>query len=240
MPPASNVHPGLSGVLDSVAAKIRRFRTKDIGEQNTKSAFIEPVLAALGWDVHDPDEVYKEYKPKKRYKPMDYALRILNEPRLFVEAKGLGERLSDFKWVTQVQNCSNAAGVKWCVLTDGDEYRIYNALAEVNVEAKLFCSVKVTQDDRDELVRVLSLLSRDQLDGYLLDQYWTAYHVDQLVKGALEPLVADEADALVRAIRGKESRLAPKEVKASLRHLNLPVGVKAVAAGLKEGMESSR
>jgi hypothetical protein len=52
----------------------------------TSSSLIEPVLEALGWDVRDPDEVFREFKPTPKDNPVDYALLLLRKPRQLVEA----------------------------------------------------------------------------------------------------------------------------------------------------------
>lgn len=130
----------LRDVVRDVISKIRRYQDRNIGEQNTKASLIEPVLEALGWDVRDPDEVFREFKAKSVDSPVDYALTILRKPRLFVEAKGLGETLTNRKWVSQVLSYATIAGVEWCVLSDGDEYRFYNANAPLDAEEKLFCA----------------------------------------------------------------------------------------------------
>lgn len=39
---------------------------------------------------------------------------------------------------------ATVVGVRWCVLTNGDEYRIYNSHAAVDVEQKLFRSVRTS------------------------------------------------------------------------------------------------
>ena len=145
----------LREVIKDVMAKIRKFQDRNLGEQNTKATLIDPVLEALGWDVRDPDEVYREYKPTSRDSPVDYALTILRKPRLFVEAKGLGETLADRKWIAQVLGYATVAGVEWCVLTDGDEYRFYNATAAVDAEEKLFCRVRLTDDPIGEVATTL-------------------------------------------------------------------------------------
>ncbi len=44
--------------------------------------------------------------------------------RLFVEAKDLGKDLSDRKWISQILGYATVVGAEWCVLTNGDEYRI--------------------------------------------------------------------------------------------------------------------
>jgi hypothetical protein len=50
------------------------------------------VLRALGWDVEDVEEVAREYKGKKQDKPVDYALLVMREPRLFVDRRAATAR----------------------------------------------------------------------------------------------------------------------------------------------------
>ncbi len=45
----------------------------------------------MGWDVRDPDVVHREFKTTSQDKPVDYALCLVRQPRLLVEAKGLGK-----------------------------------------------------------------------------------------------------------------------------------------------------
>jgi hypothetical protein len=83
---------------------VREGRLPPLGEQNTKGALIEPVLAALGWDLTDPAEVFKEYRRQPQDNKVDYALFLQRTPRLFVEAKDLGKDLSDRRWVSLVSS----------------------------------------------------------------------------------------------------------------------------------------
>ena len=122
--------------------KIARFQGQAIGEENTKHALIEPVLRALGWHVEDLDEVRCEYKLNQTDNPVDYALFVDGKLRLFVEAKALGENLRQVG--QRDHGVRRVAGVvEWIVLTDGNEYRIYNAHAKVHIDQKLFRHVVV-------------------------------------------------------------------------------------------------
>src|SRR5262249_36833849 len=131
-----------------LADKARRYREqyreRGLGEENAKASLIEPVLEALGWDIRDPDVVYREFRPNPKDNPVDYCLRLMRNTRLLIEAKGLGEDLSDRKWIAQILGYATVAGAEWCVLTDGDEYRLYNAVAAVDADAKLFCRIKLS------------------------------------------------------------------------------------------------
>src|SRR5690606_19829373 len=124
----------LAKTLEDVRARVARFcDDRPLNEENTKATLIEPVLRALGWDPEDPDEVHREFKPTSRDRPVDYALLINQEARLFIEAKAMREDLSDRRWSNQIMGYAAVAGAPWVVLTDGDEYRIYNAHVPVEV-----------------------------------------------------------------------------------------------------------
>src|SRR5262245_9655502 len=60
----------LRHVIHEVTAKIHRFQTRALGEQNTKASLIDPILEALGWDIRDPDEVQREFKPTSKIAPL--------------------------------------------------------------------------------------------------------------------------------------------------------------------------
>src|SRR5205823_1253286 len=159
--------------------------------------------------VRDADEVHHEYKARSKDKPVDYALQMLRKPRLFIEAKGLGENLGDRKWISQILGYATVAGVEWCVLTDGDEYRFYNATAPVDAEEKLFCRIRLSASPAEEAVRTLSLISRANLEGNLLDALWSAHFVDRRVKEVLRRLLEVRDRALVKLIRRRCPKLTP-------------------------------
>jgi hypothetical protein len=220
-----------------VISKVKRFQDRSLGEQNTKASLVEPILEALGWDVRDPDEVHREFKPTTRDSPVDYALSILRKPRLFVEAKGLGETLSDRKWIAQVLGYATVAGVEWCVLSDGDEYRLYNATAPLDAEEKLFCSVRLSADSVDEIVRTLVLISRRNMEENILDVRWIAHYVDRRVKKTLHDMFGSTDRSLVRLIRQREPKLNPKEIVESLRRLDIRI---ESATPILESLSSKR
>jgi hypothetical protein len=213
----------LQSAIREVVEKIRRFQSRNLGEQNTKASLIEPILEALGWDTRDPDEVHREFKPTTQDKPVDYCLTFLRKPRLLVEAKGLGETLSDRKWIGQILGYAAVAGVEWCVLTDGDEYRFYNATVALDADDKLFYRVKLSEDDEVRAAGDLSLISRSNMEGNKLGDYWISHYVDRRVKHALQEMFETREKGIIRLIRRKESKLTPKEIVESLRRLDVRI-----------------
>jgi hypothetical protein len=190
--------------------------SRTIGEENTKAGLIEPILEALGWDIHDPDEVCREYRRLSSDKPVDYALLLLRTARLFVEAKGVGANLDDPKWANQIIEYATAAGVEWVALTNGAEWRIYNAHAPVPIEQKLFRKVRI--DDTDEALRTLPLLSKENAGENRIEALWKVHFVDRRVRQVLVELFnsGEPAKELVAAVRRRVPSLTLHEVRESL------------------------
>jgi len=241
----ANPQVPLTSAVTHLAEKIRKYREKSIGEQNTKASLVEPLLECLGWDIRDLDSVHREYRTKTRDNPVDYALKLLRLPRLFIEAKGLGENISDRKWISQVLGYAAVAGVEWCVLTDGNEYRIYNAAATVDAEEKLFRKVRVADDDAMAVSAMLNLISRSNLEENLLDVHWKAHFVDRRVKAAIVELVEAPHPALIRLIRKKVPNLPAKAITGSLARLDVkiespPLPIAHVRAGRPDETPKAR
>jgi len=213
----------LLACIDLLRNRLQKYRGRSLGEQNTKASLIEPLLESLGWDIRDFDEVHHEFKAKRADRPVDYALQLAVKPRVFIEAKGLGENLSDRKWVAQILGYATVAGVTWCVLTDGDEYRLYNATAPVDADEKLFCKVRITDEDRERLIGTLRLISRASVASDSLAPFWKAHFVDRNVMAALQGVVDPPDRALVRLIRRQLPEFTDKQIVDSIGRLNIDV-----------------
>lgn len=203
---------------------LSRYRSqgRSIGEENTKAGLIEPILEALGWDIRDPDEVHREYRRLPGDSPVDYALLLLRTPRLFVEAKGVGENLDDPKWAIQTITYATAAGVEWVVLTNGAEWRIYNAHAPVPIERKLFRTARL-DDDLDSVMYSLSLLGKEHMGENRLAELWRAQFVDRQVHDVLRELFnpGEPAKELVSLVRKRVDTLALHDVRTSLARVRV-------------------
>jgi hypothetical protein len=209
----------LLGTLKECATRLddyRRHRTH-LGEENTKAALIEPVLRSLGWNTSDIEEVCREYRRLSNDNPVDYALLLQRAPRLFVEAKDLGANLADHKWANQTIAYATQAGVQWVVLTDGAEWRVFNAHAPVPIEEKLFRTVRI-DEDLDSAKTVLELLSKDNMREMRIEELWKGFFIDRKVHAALTHLFSgsEPAKEIVSAVRHRAADLKLSEVRESL------------------------
>jgi len=213
----------LSDVISKATERVRDYRDRRVRltESDTIRVLVLPVLEALGWDLQDVEEVRSEYRHASADNPVDYALFLHGSPALFVEAKALGVSLDDRKPLLQTLNYANAAGVDWCVLTNGAEWRIYKVHAPVTAEEKLFLTARLDQGGTDTglISSTLSLLSRDRMRSRAIDALWSEWRVDRAVERVLDTITEEEA--FIRLITKRADGLTAGEVRASLKRSGL-------------------
>ena len=189
IPAPTRFHAQTSTTLQEVLsqAKERLLASKKypqkLGEQNTKSTAITPILEALGWDVTNFEEVCFEYKSRAGGNPVDYGLLWKGKPRLFVEAKGYGENINDIRWVEQCLSYTTSAGVRWIVLTDGWTWKLYDAHNPNRAEGKLFKQTTISDQDSEDFFH---LISKDAAIKNGLDNVAEVEKVNTLVLSALK------------------------------------------------------
>jgi len=236
--------PSLAEVVGDLRARAAKLlnRSGQITEQDTKAALITPMLRALGWDCEDPDEVRWEYRYKSQDNPVDYALFVAGRPRLFVEAKSLGVGVGDHRWRMQAVNYANAAGVEWCVLTDGNHWQIYKSNAAGDLDSKLFLSTCLNPPDGAapayEPAYVLSLLSREKLPEDEIETLWTRLNVDRRGTQAVQDLIREKGASVVRLIQ-QRSHLTKAEVLGFLDRARVSVTTSLADSPTVEGTITS-
>src|SRR3989344_739109 len=98
-------------------------KLKKLNEETTKSWFIEPLLFALGWDIHSENVTKEERVSKGR---ADYAFRLNGVVKFFLEAKAIKEDLDDQKFAKQTIEYGWHKGITWAVLTDFETIKVFN------------------------------------------------------------------------------------------------------------------
>ena len=78
MPDAPAAPDNLPDRLAALAARAAAYGGELRTEEATKTTLVQPFLAALGYDIHDPREVTPEFDADvgvKRHEKVDYAVR---------------------------------------------------------------------------------------------------------------------------------------------------------------------
>jgi hypothetical protein len=208
--------------VDSLRAQLERHRRAGLKEYPTRTIFIDPLLAALGWDVRDPDEVELEY-PTVDGKSVDYAMKVNQKVVLLLEAKQLGDPLDDVKSITQIVGYAANDGIEWCVLTNGVRYRVYKASERASAPDKLLFEVSIDPRDSagvpvEQLAKQLSRLSRESMAQGLLDQLGTEIFTTGKVRKALDRLFVEAPISLIRLIRKTigDDLVTPSQIQQAL------------------------
>ena len=131
-------------------------------EFRTRVALIDPILAALGWDVSDPVSVTLEYDVQGRR--ADYALlQSGGKPSVMLEAKKLGENLQPH--LMQMLNYANASGVDYAGLTDGSYWELYDVFKRGELSDRKLLSVSIAEAPAYESALKLLRLWRPNVES---------------------------------------------------------------------------
>ncbi len=130
--------------LMQLSDKIDKQKDNIATEEATKTSFIMPMIAALGYDVFNPFEVVPEMDCDltKRGDKIDYAIMKDDTPILLIECKHCKQNLDLHS--TQLAKYYAASNARFGVLTNGIEYRFYADLEKQNImDEKPFLAVNM-------------------------------------------------------------------------------------------------
>ena len=150
----------LVGVIETLKARIQNHGPDlQANEIRTRMALIDPLLQALGWDTADPSLVTPEYNVSGRW--ADYALLSGSKPAAIIEAKKLDESLESHRM--QMLNYSNASGIQYAGLTDGNRWELYEIFKQAPLEERRILDVSIASNPAHQAALQLLLLWRPNL-----------------------------------------------------------------------------
>lgn len=142
------------------AAVLAELAGAQLSEADTRGHLIDPVLSLLGYSALA--ELRREIPVKETREFLDYQLFVAGKAVAIVEAKSLQTSTIDAAAAQCVQYAS-ILGVRWCVITNGRTWAIYDAYSTGPLAEKRVAFVEIRNDPKsvDDAWAVLSLLSRD-------------------------------------------------------------------------------
>ncbi len=152
---------GLQAVLERVRARLAAAGYSN--EAAVSQGIVLPILAELGWDTSDTDEVAPEFANERGR--VDYALcKQGRRPVVFIEVKGVGRSLDGDR---QLFEYAFHTGVPLCLLTDGREWAFYLPGGQGAYEDRRVYRLQMDERELAEAVsRLQRYLSRDRVqDG---------------------------------------------------------------------------
>jgi hypothetical protein len=135
-------------------------------EEATKNALVMPFIAALGYDVFNPQEVVPEFTADigiKKGEKVDYAIKNDGRIAILVEAKKAGANLDEGSH-SQLLRYFTVTHARIAVLTNGTEFRFFSDLDEPNkMDGSPFLTLDLLSL-REDLLPELSKLTKESYD----------------------------------------------------------------------------
>ena len=139
----------------------KRISTSEI---QTRYALIDPILSALGWDIHDPDKVGVEEECSDMVDrsigsmKADYVLKNnKSKPVVIVEAKRLGTSLGSESNRLQAGGYAWFKGTEMMVLTEGRHWEIYGKDEQGRITAEMIDLKEEKPEDAKEKLLQLAV-----------------------------------------------------------------------------------
>ncbi len=204
----------------------------------TKSMLVDPVVRALGWGRSGPGTIHREFKLRRRAKPVDYAMFLSEDPCILLEVCPLGTELRGLGLTSRIMRRAVEGGFPWVVLSNGDEYRIYSAVAYGPGETEPFRSVRVTGGGSREVWDTLVLLSVGQAGSGAIERAWELSRRDRLVRAAIEGMFVS-SDSVAAIVEEHLQGLSHDEICDSLSRARVSVEFDTMSRSADAGGEKT-
>lgn len=144
------------------AAQAREFLSLNLSEADTRAYLVDPLLLLLGY--RGPGEIRREVPVTATKEFLDYELLVGGQPQAIVEAKALRHSITD-QHAGQCVQYASVIGVRWCLITNGVAWFLYDAHAKGPLAEKKVAEVRLDGDEEAtaRAWSVLSLFSKESL-----------------------------------------------------------------------------
>src|SRR5690606_27868653 len=98
-----------------------------LSESDTRVHLIDPVLRILGYK--SVPDLRREVPVPATKESLDYQLSVDGRPQVIVEAKALRHSITD-QHAAQCVQYASILGIRWCLITNGTAWALYDAHAK--------------------------------------------------------------------------------------------------------------
>lgn len=193
----------IEDAVKELAKRVGELRDYTMTEEATKMAFVVPFIQdVLGYDVLDPREVVPEYTADvgiKKGERVDYCIVMDGEPRILIEAKRIGERLSPAH-ASQLVRYFAMTDVDFAILTNGSRYEFYTHTQKENLMDGLpFMVLDMLAVDSD-VISMVKMLTKSHFDPRVLRQDAERMIAVQVMRDAIAEEFENPSSEMVKLI----------------------------------------
>ncbi|MBX7134943.1 MAG: type I restriction enzyme HsdR N-terminal domain-containing protein [Fimbriimonadaceae bacterium] len=181
-------------LLSAVAAALAASKPPPTNEQETCFRIIDPLLRAMGYGFQ---EIKIQDRDHAGQKPDYTILPDAKSQTWFLEAKAWDVGLDD-RHAIQAVNYANTQGMRWVVLSNGREWRLYDNHILGTVDAKLACRAHL---DGELAASFLEALSKSSVEQGKLEDFVRNQRLYSVLLSQLERPDSEVTKAIVRVLR---------------------------------------
>lgn len=139
-------------------------------EEHVRLSLVARLLAKLGWDIWNPNEVYTEYNPVPDEDRTKIDMALFSTPRkpdVFIEVKAIGKINTDLKKTeTQLRNYNRDNTALFSIITDGQNWRFYFSQTGGRFSEKCFKTIDLLDDDLVDIEEsLMKFLSKSTIEN---------------------------------------------------------------------------
>ena len=165
--------------LRTLADRIKSHSSAMVTEEAVKTAIVLPFLAALDYDVFNPNEVVPEFTADavgKKGEKVDYVIKVDNEIRILIECKPITTNL-DKVHLAQLYRYFSVTSAKFAILTNGRTFHFHTDLEAPNkLDDRPFFTFDLA-DIQSQFIAELRKFSKSEfsIDGILQSAHRLKY-----------------------------------------------------------------
>jgi len=174
-------------LVETFRDNLEQYQKSTYKEAQVRIEFIDKFFKCLGWDVDNKQgfaEQYKEVinedsiKIAGKTKAPDYAFRIGNIRKFFVEAKKPAKNIKENSESSfQLRRYAWNTKIPLSILTDFDEFAVYD------------CRIKPKIDDKSSVGRIMYLTFEDYVNKF--DELYNLFSKQAILKGSFDRYVEE-------------------------------------------------
>lgn len=217
--------------LRALAEKAQRIKDTLETEEATKTGLIMPFLAALGYDVFDPNQVIPEFVADvgtKKNEKIDYAIKLDGRVTILIECKKVGAPL-DLNHASQLFRYFATVDARIAILTNGVDYKLFTDLDAPNrMDSKPFMEFSLLDLDPAHL-KDIQLLSRQGFSEDALIATAGDLKYLRIIKSAISESLTNPSDEFVKLVckqvidgpftAARREQFSPLVKKAAAQHM---------------------
>ncbi len=165
--------------IKELARSVPRRRKKVHTEEATKTSLIMPFIAALGYDIHEPDDIIPEFTADagvKQNEKVDYAILKNGKPVILVECKSSRTSLRK-EHLSQLIRYYAVTDARFAILTNGVEYQFFTDLRKRNVMDETPYMIVDMLDLKEWQVSEICKFAKPLFDGNAI---WESVHSKEI------------------------------------------------------------